>query len=149
MNKRLLALLLVIMMIAVVTLTGCGSDANGDASGDANGATDAAPTGDVQEIGEGDTTFRFEVVDQDENLSVWNVSTDEETLGAALVGVGLIAGDESEWGLMVTEVNGITADFAANSAFWALWVDGEFAMAGVDDTYVESGATYAFIYTVG
>lgn len=131
-----------VMLAAMTILVGCAEDTNGTE----NGAV--VESGTEQDIGQGDTTFRFEVVDPDEVLSVWNVSTSEETLGAALVAVGLIAGDDTEWGLMVSEVNGIVADFNANGAWWALWVDGEFAMTGVDGVYVESGATYAFVYTI-
>jgi len=141
--KTKIILTLLLTLILVFAVVGCDAAETTPAD-----TAPAAATG-VQEIGQGDTTFRFEVVDPDEELSVWNVSTNEETVGAALVAVGLIAGDDSEWGLMVTEVNGITADFNANNAFWAFWVDGEFAMAGVDATYIESGVTYAFIYTVG
>ena len=141
-SKFMLSLALVVL-IAVIALTGCSGN-------DTNGGYDT-PTTEVAEqaIGQGETVFRFEVTDPDEALTIWEVSTDAETVGAALVAVGLIAGDETEWGLMVTEVNGITADFDADGAFWAFFIDGEFAMTGVDDTPVEAGVTYAFVYTTG
>jgi len=143
--KFILTVLLAIILVFVVVACDDAEQETAD-----TGATDATPVaGEIQAIGQGDTTFRFEAVDPDEVLTVWEVSTNEETVGAALVAVGLIAGDDSEWGLMVNEVNGITADFSVNSAFWAFYVDGEFAMAGVDATYIEPGATYAFVYTIG
>jgi len=141
-SKFMLSWILVVL-IAVIALTGCnGNDTNG---GYDRPATEAAE----QTIGQGETVFRFEVTNPDETITVWDVSTDAETVGAALVAVGLIAGDESEWGLMVTQVNGITADFDADGAFWAFFIDGEFAMTGVDDTPIEAGVTYAFVYTQG
>jgi len=132
-----------VALIAVTALTGC----NGN-SGGASAPPSEAVQG-VYEIGQGAVVFRFEVVDDAEVLTVWEVSTDEETVAAALVGVGLISGDESDWGLMVIEVNGLVADWDANQSFWAFYIDGEFAMAGADATDIEPGATYAFVYTAG
>jgi len=87
------------------------------------------------------------VTNDEGSLSVWNVSTDETTVGAALLSVGLIDGDDSEWGLMVTHVNGLRADFNEDDAWWAFYIDGEMAPAGVDATDIEEGVTYAFVFT--
>ena len=115
---------------------------DGDTSQD-NSADDA------QEIGQGSRTFRFEVTDDSEKLSIWNVSTDETTVGDALIAVGLIKGDVSDYGLYVTEVNGLIADFDDNQSWWGFFIDGEMAMAGADATDIEEGTVYAFIYTIG
>lgn len=132
---RILSLILV-ALIAVTALSGC------------NGSS-APPghEGEGETIGTGATSFRFEVIDEEGNTRAWNVYTDETSVGAALLGVGLIAGIDSDFGLMVTHVNDIRADFMEDGAFWAFYVDGEFAMAGVDETDIEAGATYAFVYT--
>ena len=101
----------------------------------------------AQEIGEGAKVFLFEVTDGEGNVNAWNVKTDAETVGAALVEVGLIEGTVSDFGLMVTHVNRVRADFVEDGAYWAFYVDGDFAMAGVDSTDIEEGVTYAFVYT--
>jgi len=101
----------------------------------------------LQNIGAGATVFLFEVTDDTGNVNSWNVHTDETTVGAALVDVGLIEGTESEFGLMVFYVNGIRADFDEDGAWWAFFIDGEMAMVGVDSTDIEEGVTYAFVYT--
>jgi len=44
-------------------------------------------------------------------------------------------------------VNGIRADFVEDEAWWALYIDDEMAMAGVNDIDIENGVTYKFIYT--
>ncbi|MCL2425249.1 MAG: DUF4430 domain-containing protein [Oscillospiraceae bacterium] len=137
-------IILTLLLALVLTFAVVGCDTATPAPAETTPAV-----GGVQAIGQGDTVFRFVVTDPDENFNAWDVSTNEETVGAALVAVGLISGDDSEWGLMVTEVNGVTADFSVNSAFWAFYVDGDFAMAGVDATYIEPGVTYAFVYTIG
>ncbi|MCL2368227.1 MAG: DUF4430 domain-containing protein [Oscillospiraceae bacterium] len=137
MKRRIIVTLLVLFLL--FTVAACGGASPGP----------APPADAVQTIGQGATTFRFEVTDPAEAVTAWDVSTDETTVGAALLAVGLISGDESEWGLMVTTVNGITADWDANQAFWAFYIDGDFAMAGADATDIEPGVTYAFVYTAG
>ena len=44
----------------------------------------------------------------------------------------------------VKKVNGITADYDADQTYWAFYVNGEYATAGVDSTTIEEGATYSF-----
>ena len=98
-------------------------------------------------IGEGSTVFLFMLTDDNGDVTFWDVHTDADTVGDALVDAGLIEGEKSSMGLMVSHVNGIRADFMEDSAYWAFYVDGEFAMAGVDSTDIEEGVTYAFVYT--
>ena len=43
-----------------------------------------------------------------------------------------------------TLVNGETADYDTAGSYWAFYIDGEYAMAGVDYTAPEAGKTYAF-----
>ena len=92
-------------------------------------------------------TFVLEVTDGDGNVTSQTIRTTEETVGAALIKEGVIAGDESEFGLMVFYVNGIRADFNEDGAWWAFYIDDEMAMAGVDSIEIEEGVTYKFIYT--
>ena len=47
------------------------------------------------------------------------------------------------YGLYVKTVNGITADYAVDQTYWAFYINGEYAMAGVDSTPVENGTVYA------
>ena len=133
---------IVILLLAVTLLFAAACDSQSNTP-DAN----ATGRSGAQTIGEGATTFIFEVTDGDGNVSVWNVHTNESTVGDALTGVGLIHGDVSDFGLMVTHVNGIRADFTEDGAWWAFYVDGEMAMVGVDSTDIEEGAVYAFVYT--
>ena len=140
MKRKIIAVLLTALLL--LTAAACGGQTAPPAP---SGALPPA----AYQIGAGDTVFRFEVIDAEGVLTAWDVYTDEETVGAALLAVGLIAGDMTAFGLMVTTVNGVTADFDADGAFWAFYVDGDFAMAGVDATDIEPGVTYAFVYTRG
>jgi len=94
-------------------------------------------------------TFTFEVTDGDLNLTEWEITTHESTVGAALLAEGLITGDAGALGLFVTSVNGIVADWNADESWWAFYVDGEMSLLGVDGVPTESGRTYAFVYTRG
>ena len=93
--------------------------------------------------------YRKNEIDLDGNLVQrkyvdFTVNTDEETVGAALLKLGVIAGDDSEYGLYVKTVNGETADYDVDGTYWAFYVNGEYAMTGVDATTLEAGAIYAF-----
>ena len=95
-------------------------------------------------LGEGESTFYFTVVDGEGNRTDFEIHTDQETVGEALLEVDLIVGQEDQDGLYVKEVNGIEADYDKNQTYWAFYVDGEYAVSGVDTTAVEEGRHYEF-----
>lgn len=97
---------------------------------------------------EGKKTFTLEVILADGTSTEHKVSTDAEFLGDALLAENLIAGSESEYGLFVTEVNGVTAD-SANQEWWCLTVNGAEWMYGVDQTPVTDGEHYELTLMVG
>ena len=77
--------------------------------------------------------------------TTFTIHTDAEYLRAALEGNGLIAGDESEFGMYVKSVNGMSADYEADGYYWSLYVDGEYATTGVDTTPVTDGGSYSLV----
>ena len=99
-----------------------------------------------KEFGSGAKTVAVEVAAGEESV-VFTVKTDKDTVGAALIENGLIAGEEGAYGLYVKVVNGITADYDIDGSYWSFYVNGEYAMAGVDTTTIEEGATYKLEYT--
>ncbi len=94
--------------------------------------------------GEGETQFDFTVVDQNGEETEFEIHTDKETVGEALLELGLIEGEEGDYGLFVKTVNGITADYDKDGVYWAFYVNGEYAQAGVDSTEITEGDSYAF-----
>ena len=98
----------------------------------------------AQVLGKGATAFTFTVVDGDGNETDYEIHTDAQTVGDALTELGLIEGEDSEYGLYVKTVNGITADYDTDGHYWAFYVDGEYAQTGVDATRSPAGASYAF-----
>ena len=151
--NKLLALLLALVM--VLSLAACGNKAqdNDAADKDAGAVTDtdnntgdtgdaAAPQdrvvadGDV--IGEGKTAFTVEVAQLDGTSITFTVNT-----AKALLELGGVAGDTTEYGLYITTVNGVTLDYNTDGAYWAFYINGEYASTGVDATNIEAGASYA------
>ncbi len=77
---------------------------------------------------------------------ILQISTNEETLGAALLAEGLISGSDSEWGFFVDTVNGHFAD-SNKGKYWVFTKSGEMVMTGVDSTPIEDGDTFGrYIY---
>ncbi len=97
-------------------------------------------------FGDGAKTVVVEVK-AEETAVTFTVKTDKSTVGEALLEHDLIAGDESEYGLYVKVVNGITADHDVDQSYWAFYIDGEYAMTGVDTTEITEGAAYQLVYT--
>ena len=96
----------------------------------------------------GEKAYTFTVVDAEGNEKKYDLTTEEEMLGDALVSEGLLEGEEGQYGLYVKAVDGITAN-EANQEWWCLTKGGESVMTGVDMTPVEDGAAYEFTLTVG
>ena len=63
--------------------------------------------------GEGEKSFQL-VVDHLNQVVVCTVNTDEETVGAALAALNIVAGEDSDYGLMVNTIDGYTADYWMN-----------------------------------
>ena len=140
--NKLLALLLALVM--VLALAACGNKDqgnNGGAGDDANVVTDGV-VADGATVGEGKTAFTVEVVQLDGTAIKFTVNTDKATVGEALLDLGIVAGDTTEYGLYIKTVNGMTLDYDADGAYWAFYINGEYASTGVDATNIEAGATY-------
>ena len=76
------------------------------------------------------------------------VSTDAENLRDALEAEGIIAGEDSSYGMFVQTVDGETAD-DGEQEWWCLTKGGEMWNYGVDDTEIADGDVYEFTLTVG
>lgn len=144
-TKKITSLLLCMMLIAAMAFTtvGCNTKNKNDNNQPATETVVSEETK-INVLGEGQTTFLFTVADKDGNETNFEIHTDKTIVGEALLDVDLIAGDESEFGLYVKTVNGITADYDVDKTYWAFYVNGEYAMSGVDTTTIEEGSSYSF-----
>lgn len=127
-------------------ITGCQKqpeDAKAEAAQEAAETDKSAPL-DGGVLGEGSREFVFTVTGQDGDETEFEIHTDKETVGEALEEVGLIAGEESEYGLYVKTVNGVTADYDTDGKYWAFYINDEYAQTGVDAAEIKEGETYSF-----
>ena len=139
-RKKIIGILFTWVMVALFLLNGCGGQPAETAIGTQSETV-------VDQLGEGDTSFRLEVVDSDGQTGQWEIRTDAETVGDALYEISFISGETTDFGLMIDTVNGITADWDTDGAFWAFYINGEFATAGADATEIDKDAVYRFVYT--
>lgn len=147
--SNVFSVILCFVLIAAMALTfaACGTkDESGAASSVSETLSNVSDTGKsgATELGEGSTEFGFTVTEKDGKQTEFKIKTDEKTVGAALLKVGLIEGEDSEYGLYVKKVNGITADYGVDGTYWAFYINGTYASAGVDKTDIEAGAVYEF-----
>ena len=125
----ILALICVLSM--ALTLVSCSND------GDAEESNTGTPI-----------TITLEVVGPDGSSKEHTVKTDtSKNLRQALESAGLIAGEDSEFGLYVKVVDGITADYDIDGSWWGLYKGGEMLMTGVDSTPIADGDHFEFIYS--
>ena len=145
-TKKALSFILCIVLIAAIALftTACNDNKTNDTTTTTNGAVSTTEAAKATVLGKGEIKFTFTVTDLEGNEAVFEINTDKKTVGEALLELELIAGDESEYGLYVKTVNGITLDYDKDGAYWAFYVDGEYATSGVDTTDIVAGKTYTF-----
>ena len=144
-NKKMKSLFLCMMLIVAMAFTTVGCNNKKESSVEENTAVvEETVESEVEVLGEGETMFLFTVVDKDGNETNYEIHTDKEVVGDALLDLELIAGEDGDFGLYVKTVNGITADYDVDQTYWAFYVDGEYAMSGVDATEIEDGVSYAF-----
>lgn len=147
-NKKFLSLILSTMLIVAMAFvtTGCNGDIGKDplTGTESDSTTEQDTQSGPEVVGEGNTVFTFTVVDVDGNEKVYEVHTDKTTVGEALLELELIAGEDSEYGLYVKTVDGISLDYETDGKYWAFYINGEYAMTGVDATPITEGESYSF-----
>lgn len=119
--KKILSLILIAAMI--MTFAACGKKTSESA---------------------GTKHFTFIAVDKEGAETKWDISTEKTIVGDALTDEGLIEGEEGAYGLYVKKVNGIEAIYEVDGTYWSFYIDGEYAMTGVDATEIVDGSTYMF-----
>ena len=154
-NKKLLSFILSTMLIVAMALcmTGCNGNVmdnplekteSGGTTEMENSQTGDIPTSDATVLGKGNTVFNFTVVGVDGAETTYEIHTDKETVGEALMEVGLLEGEEGPYGLYVKTVDGTTLDYDKDGMYWSFYINGSYAMTGVDVTTIADGETYMF-----
>ena len=91
----------------------------------------------------------LEVVSSEGKTTAYVLRTDAEyLLGAMEDAEGLeFSGYEGPYGMVITEVNGETADFSVDSAYWGFSVTGEYCNYGVSEQPVNDGDVFTIAYS--
>jgi len=98
------------------------------------------------ELGKGEKTVKVEVKAGDNSVT-FTIHTDKKILGEALIEHNIIEGEQGEFGIYIKKVNGITADYDVDQSYWGFYINGEYAMTGVDTTEIDENASYKLEYT--
>lgn len=134
--------------LAASLLVGCGASASSAASSEAVSSSVAASGEAVSEASDAKIKAQFTVTGADGESQTFDLeATDGEKLSDALAEAGIISEDEAAAGF-VTTVNGETADWDKDAAWWCLTdASGEMTAVGVADIQLHDGDSYAFTYT--
>ena len=146
MKKALSCILCMVLIVAMALVTtGCSGNAG---NSKVTSTTETVAASEAQEeaavLGDGSKQFRFGVVDLEGKETWFEIHTDEEMVGAALLALNLIEGEEGPYGLYVKAVNGIIADYDKDKVYWAFYVNDDYGATGVDMTKIEEGTIYSF-----
>ena len=142
--RKMLPVIGVFVLIAAMALnfTGCSS-------APAPTAPSTAPTSAAQQQETPKRTFTVTVVDLEGKETSLEIKTDREFVGEALLDEGVITGDMGEYGMYINTVNGIAADWDKDQTYWAFYINGEYALTGVDATPIEENCVYSLVLTKG
>ena len=98
-------------------------------------------------LGEGAVTVTVKVTAEDKTVTL-TLRTDEANLGDALLAAELVEGKNSQYGLMISHVNGIRADYDLdNGYYWQVRVNGEPSDFGASYIAISAGTVYEFVRT--
>ena len=96
----------------------------------------------------GSKEVTVQVVDKDGNAEDFTYHTDREYLGEVLKDEKLVEGEDGEYGLFITSVNGIKADDSSQE-WWCITKGGEQVNTSADKTPIADGDTFELTLTVG
>ncbi|MCR5272750.1 MAG: DUF4430 domain-containing protein [Lachnospiraceae bacterium] len=108
-------------------------------------STEAAET---EVTSEGTKDVTLTVVDNEGNSTSYEANTDAEYLSEVFDDIEdlTVEGYDDTYGFYITAVNGLTADYDADGAYWAIYVNGEYGMYGADTQPVTDGDAYELKY---
>ena len=99
---------------------------------------------------QGEKQVTIEVITADETSSLYEVYTDGEYLIDAMNNAdGLtFEGEEGQYGMSISHINGVRADYLLDGAYWAFYVNDEYCNYGVSEQPIEDGDEFKIVYTL-
>lgn len=97
----------------------------------------------------GAKNITIQVMDDQQNATDYSVNTNAEYLRQAMEETkGLsFTGTEGQYGLMILSVNGITANWEQDHAWWSIYVNNELANYSIDQQPIADGDVIRLEYT--
>ena len=98
---------------------------------------------------QGEKNITIEVVMTDETSTVYEVDTDAEYLLGAMEDADELTfqGEEGPYGMSISTINGVRADYTLDGAYWGFYVNGDYCNYGVSQQPVEDGDSFRIVYT--
>ena len=101
----------------------------------------------------GSKSYTLEVVDDNGETETYEGTTDAEYLRdvmdeLAQEGDFSYEGTEGDYGLYIDTVNGLTADYNTDGAYWSIYVNGEYGQYSADLQPVADGDVFRLAYEV-
>lgn len=100
---------------------------------------------------EGSKEITIEVINQADESEMYELKTDAEYLREAMEEAeeqGLeFSGEDGDYGMVVEVVNGESAVYNQDGAYWSFIVNGEYCNYGIDSQPVEDGDAFQIVYT--
>lgn len=95
-------------------------------------------------------SITVEIKDVDGNVTSFTGYTDDAYLFDALSDLEGLTYDgyDADWGYYITTFNDIATDYDNDGSYWALYVNGEYGMNGVETQPVAEGDVFTFAYEV-
>lgn len=123
-----------LLLVALICFASCNKI-------DAEGLWESATYRKDVTVGEGSRSVKIDVVVEEQFITI-TVKTDKETLGEALFAEELI--NDADF---FDTLNGIKADWNKDKAYWGFYKGEEYMTVGVNDTKINDGDSYRFVYT--
>ncbi len=94
----------------------------------------------------GDKDVTVTVVYEDKTQKEFEISTEAENLGDALLQAGLVTEEEHKKGYY-QHINGVRADYTLDGAWWCVTKGGEMTTAGANELPIADGDSFEITHT--
>jgi hypothetical protein len=102
-----------------------------------------------QDPNAGKKAYTITVVHSDGSEKVFEGYSEAEYLGTVLVESGAVEDNQDQYGLYILVADGEEASWEKDQAYWGFFVNGEYAIEGMNTTETVAGAVYRLEYTIG
>ncbi len=135
-NKTVLTKILALVLVALMTVFSFAACGKADTNSEVNSGTQETKT----------VSITVTVVAKDKTEKVFNIKTDKETLGDALLEEGLVTEDEHKTGFY-SHIDGVRADYTLDKSWWCFTKGGETVMVGANDLEIADGDKFEITNT--